>query len=61
MNMQHFPRTSLAAKLPPFQAPPAPVFLVGLLLVCAVSITLLPLTMGIALLAAGAITIAVLI
>lgn len=61
MTMQHIPRTYLAAKLPPIQTPPAPVFLVGLLIVCAVLITLLPLTLAVALLAAAAVALVVLI
>ena len=59
--MQHFPRTSLAAKLPPILSPPTPVFLVGLLLVCALLITLLPLSTAVVVLAAVAIMLAVLI
>lgn len=59
--MQHFPRTSLAAKLPPILSPPTPVFLVGLLLICALLITLLPLNATAVLLAATTITLAVLI
>ncbi|MEZ4767042.1 MAG: O-antigen ligase family protein [Caldilineales bacterium] len=59
--MQHFTRTSLAATLPPIQAPPAPVFLVGLLFICVAVVTMLPLTTVVALLAAAAIVIAVLI
>ena len=59
--MQHIPRTDLAAKLPPIQAPPAPLFVLGLLLVGVTAITLLPLTAGVVLLAAAVVTLAVLI
>ncbi len=59
--MQHIPRTHLAAKLPPIQAPPAPLFVLGLLLVGVTAITLLPLSAGVVLLAAAAVTLAVLI
>ena len=61
MNMQHFPRINLAAKLPPIQAPPAPLLMAGLLLVCVIIIALLPLVAGVLLLAAAVVTLAVLI
>lgn len=61
MNMQHFPRINLAAKLPPIQTPPAPLLMVGLLLVCVTVIALLPLAAGVLLLAVAAVTLAVLI
>ena len=59
VTMQHIPRTHLAAKLPPIQIPPAPLFVLGLLFVCVIAITLLPLTAGVVLLAGAAVTLAV--
>ncbi|MCB0001044.1 MAG: O-antigen ligase family protein [Anaerolineae bacterium] len=59
--MQHFPRTNLTARLPSIQTLPAPLFLVGLLLVSVVMVTFLPVAASVVLLAAVAIALAVLI
>lgn len=59
--MQHLPRTTLAAKLPPIQSPPFASVIVGLMVLCAVIAVALPPAAGVVVLAAGAVTLAVLI